>query len=284
MTEVIDRPVAVRRRPDTAAPGRPGLVLALRCRRDRRVGPHLAPERRDPRRRPAGQPSGASTDDRAGLPPGPGARAPHRHHPAAARRAARGGGQRRRTPGCPAPDPAGRSRLGTDEPWTPLRRDLTEPVSDPDVRIEVIGPENADVRSAVQGASFDSSTFTDDRWHAMATGPAYAEACCLVAHDEHDTAVAAVTVWSAGPGNPASSNPPAPTSPPCRRTPRPASSPSWRSATVAGSRSRAERLELRVGQVDRRRGGVRVEVVDARGARDREYDGRPLQQPRERQL
>ncbi len=173
---------------------------------------------------------------------------------------------------------------GTDEPWTPLRRDLTEPVSDPGVRIEVIGPENADVRSAVQRASFDSSTFTDDRWHAMATGPAYAEACCLVAHDEHDTAVAAVTVWSAGPGNPASSNPPAPTSPPWRRTPRPASSPSWRSATVAGSRSRAERLELRVGQLDRRRGGVRVEVVDARGARDREYDGRPLQQPRERQL
>ena len=51
-----------------------------------------------------------------------------------------------------------------------------------------------------------------------------------------------------------------------------------------GSGSRAERLELRVGQLDRRRGGVGVEVVDARGARDREYDGRPLQQPRERQL
>ena len=91
---------------------------------------------------------------------------------------------------------------GTDEPWTPLRRDLPALSPDPGVRIEVIGPEDAHVRSAVQRASFDSSTFTDDRWHAMAAGPAYADARCLVAYDDHDTAVAAVTVWSAGPGKP----------------------------------------------------------------------------------
>ncbi|MFI7132089.1 hypothetical protein ACIBQ1_40885 [Nonomuraea sp. NPDC050153] len=36
------------------------------------------------------------------------------------------------------------------EPWTPLRRDLTEPVKEPGVRIEVIGPEQAHVRTAVQ--------------------------------------------------------------------------------------------------------------------------------------
>jgi hypothetical protein len=41
-----------------------------------------------------------------------------------------------------------------DEPWTPLRRDLTEPVEDPGVRIEVVGPEQAHVRTAVQRASF----------------------------------------------------------------------------------------------------------------------------------
>src|SRR4051794_32290024 len=35
----------------------------------------------------------------------------------------------------------------TDEPWTPLRRDLTEPVKGPGVRIEVIGPEQAHVRT-----------------------------------------------------------------------------------------------------------------------------------------
>lgn len=90
----------------------------------------------------------------------------------------------------------------TDEPWTPLRRDLTEPVRDPGVRIEVIGPEQAHVWAAVLRASFDGSTFTDERWHAMATGSPYADARCLAAYDEQGNAVAAVTVWSAGPGKP----------------------------------------------------------------------------------
>ncbi|WP_410661818.1 GNAT family N-acetyltransferase [Amycolatopsis sp. lyj-112] len=89
-----------------------------------------------------------------------------------------------------------------DEPWTPLRRDLTEPVKDPGVRIEVIGPEQVQVRTEVGRASFDSSTFTDERWHAMAAGSPYADARCLVAYDDRDNAVAAVTVWSAGPGKP----------------------------------------------------------------------------------
>ncbi|MFB9711034.1 GNAT family N-acetyltransferase [Streptosporangium nondiastaticum] len=89
-----------------------------------------------------------------------------------------------------------------DEPWTPLRRDLTEPVEDPGVRIEVVGPERVHVRTAVQRASFGVSTFTDDRWHAMTAGPPYADARCLVAHDDRGDAVAAVTVWSAGPGKP----------------------------------------------------------------------------------
>ena len=90
----------------------------------------------------------------------------------------------------------------TDEPWTPLRRDLTEPVKAPGVRIEVIGPERAHVRTAVQRASFDGSTFADERWHAMAAGLPYADARCLVAYDDQGNAVAAVTVWSAGPGKP----------------------------------------------------------------------------------
>jgi ribosomal protein S18 acetylase RimI-like enzyme len=89
-----------------------------------------------------------------------------------------------------------------DEPWTPLRRDLTEPVNDPGVRIEVIGPEQAHARAVVQRASFDRSTFTAERWHAMAAGLPYADARCLVAYDDHSDAVAVVTVWSAGPGKP----------------------------------------------------------------------------------
>ncbi|MFE1774407.1 GNAT family N-acetyltransferase [Streptomyces sp. NPDC059008] len=90
----------------------------------------------------------------------------------------------------------------TDEPWTPLRRDLTRPVRDPGVRIEVVGPERAHVFAAVQRAAFDGSTFTDERWHAMAAGSPYADARCLVACDDQGNAVAAVTVWSAGPSRP----------------------------------------------------------------------------------
>lgn len=88
------------------------------------------------------------------------------------------------------------------EPWTPLRRDLTPPVEDPGVRVEVVGPERAHERAAVQRASFDGSTFTDERWHAMAAGLPYADARCLVAYNDRGEAVAAVTVWSAGPGRP----------------------------------------------------------------------------------
>ena len=88
------------------------------------------------------------------------------------------------------------------EPWTPLRRDLTEPVQHPGVRIEVIGPERAHVRTAVHRAAFERSTFTDERWRSMAAGLPYADARCLVAYDDQGTAVAAATVWSAGPGRP----------------------------------------------------------------------------------
>jgi len=89
-----------------------------------------------------------------------------------------------------------------DEPWTPLRRDLTEPVKEPDMRIEVIGPEQASAYTAVHRSSFGSPRFTDELWHAMAAGLPYADARCLVAYDDQGNAVAEVTVWSAGPGKP----------------------------------------------------------------------------------
>ncbi|MCP2330842.1 Acetyltransferase (GNAT) family protein [Actinoalloteichus cyanogriseus DSM 43889] len=88
------------------------------------------------------------------------------------------------------------------EAWTPLRRDLADPVPAPGPRIEVTTPDRAWVRAAVQRASFDGSTFTEDRWRAMAAGAPYADARCLVAHDRQGRAVAAATVWSAGPGRP----------------------------------------------------------------------------------
>jgi GNAT superfamily N-acetyltransferase len=89
-----------------------------------------------------------------------------------------------------------------DEPWTPLRRDLADPVQDPGVRIEAIGPQQAPARAAVHRASFKNSTFTAERWHAMAAGSPYADARCLLAYDDQGTAVAAATVWSAGAGKP----------------------------------------------------------------------------------
>jgi len=89
-----------------------------------------------------------------------------------------------------------------DDPWIPVRRDLSTPVEDPGVRIDVIGAEEAHERTAVQRASFDGSTFTDARWHAMADGEPYADARCLVARNEIGESVAAATVWSAGEGRP----------------------------------------------------------------------------------
>ncbi|MFJ9127584.1 GNAT family N-acetyltransferase [Streptomyces sp. NPDC102340] len=90
----------------------------------------------------------------------------------------------------------------TGEAWTPLRRDLTEPVRPPAVRIEVAGADRADAYAAVHRAAFDGSTFSAARWHAMAAGAPYAQARCLLAYDDGGAAVAAVTVWSAGPGRP----------------------------------------------------------------------------------
>jgi hypothetical protein len=70
----------------------------------------------------------------------------------------------------------------TEEPWTPLHRDLTEPVASPGVRIDVIGPELRHVPVAVHRASFERSSFTDERWLTMATGLPFADARCLVAY------------------------------------------------------------------------------------------------------
>lgn len=90
----------------------------------------------------------------------------------------------------------------TGEPWTPLHRGLTAPVDDPGMRVEVVGADGAHLRTALQRASFEASTFTDDRWQAMAAGLPYADARCLVGFDGRGNAVAAVTVWSAGVGRP----------------------------------------------------------------------------------
>jgi GNAT superfamily N-acetyltransferase len=90
----------------------------------------------------------------------------------------------------------------SDESWTPLRRNLAEPVQESGLRIEVIGAGSARERAALQRASFEGSTFSEDRWYAMARGLPYADAQCLIAYDVQNTAVAVVTIWSAGQGRP----------------------------------------------------------------------------------
>ena len=70
------------------------------------------------------------------------------------------------------------------------------------LRVEVVDTELVEARCAVHVAAFDGSTFTPQRWHAMAAGPAYADARCLVGYDDQGVPVAAATVWSAGPGRP----------------------------------------------------------------------------------
>lgn len=90
------------------------------------------------------------------------------------------------------------------EEWTHLRHDLGdggETGASSELRVVVVGPELAEQRTAVHRAAFGSEAFTAERWHAVAGGPAYADARCLLGF-EGDEPVAAVTVWAAGPGRP----------------------------------------------------------------------------------
>jgi len=89
-----------------------------------------------------------------------------------------------------------------DESWTPLRRDLADEVEDCGLRIEVVDEHNVAQRVAVQRAAFASSTFSLERWHAMAASSPYRQARCLLGYDANDAAVAVATVWSAGQGRP----------------------------------------------------------------------------------
>ncbi len=88
-----------------------------------------------------------------------------------------------------------------DEPWIPMFRDLSEPVADCGLRVEVVGPDRVADRVAVHRGAFTGSKFSVERWRAVAAGPMYANARCLIGYDDRGDAVAGTTVWSAGPGN-----------------------------------------------------------------------------------
>lgn len=96
-----------------------------------------------------------------------------------------------------------------DEPWSPLRRDLTGPVPPGDLRIETIGPDGAELWQRIHWSAFRGTAMTDEdrrvarvRWEAMAASTPYAEARCLTGHDPDGEPVAVAGVWSAGHGRP----------------------------------------------------------------------------------
>ncbi|MGV8885723.1 MAG: GNAT family N-acetyltransferase [Microbacteriaceae bacterium] len=89
-----------------------------------------------------------------------------------------------------------------DEPWTPLVRDLSQPVPDSGVRIVEVTTELARARVDLQNAAFGSASFTEERRLAASRSAAFANARDLIAFDGQNTAVAMVTVWSAGVAKP----------------------------------------------------------------------------------
>lgn len=99
-----------------------------------------------------------------------------------------------------------------DEPWTPLHRDLTDPVEDPGttgLRVGTVTADEADAWVAVHWSAFRGTPFPPedrrrlvDGWRTMAAGPLYGGARSLAARDADGTLVAVATVWSAGPGRP----------------------------------------------------------------------------------
>ncbi|MGO1226210.1 MAG: GNAT family N-acetyltransferase [Brachybacterium sp.] len=88
------------------------------------------------------------------------------------------------------------------EPWVPLRRGLAAPVEEPGIVIEQVGADTIAEYTAVHRSAFDSPGVTDERFRIMTTSPAYRDAVSLLGRDCDSTAVAVVTVWSAGVGRP----------------------------------------------------------------------------------
>lgn len=95
---------------------------------------------------------------------------------------------------------------GEDEAWTPLHRDLSAPVEEPGVRVEVVGADRQSDWSSVLRAAFSNISLDDAqmrrRWLAMHEAPAARDSRSLVVYDDRSAPAAAATAWSAGPGRP----------------------------------------------------------------------------------
>lgn len=94
-----------------------------------------------------------------------------------------------------------------DEPWVPLRLDLSAPVQPTRTLIETIDEDRAGEWVGVHWSAFRGTPLDDgvrqtlaNRWLTMTSGPFAGTSRSLVAFDENGRAVAVTTVWSAGPG------------------------------------------------------------------------------------
>ncbi|GAA1871224.1 GNAT family N-acetyltransferase [Brevibacterium marinum] len=97
----------------------------------------------------------------------------------------------------------------TDEPWTPLQRDLSRSVEDPGMTVVTAGIREAEEWASVHWSAFRGTPYTEDdtakfigRWRTMSTGPFSSRARSLLGYDDSGQPVAAATVWSAGPARP----------------------------------------------------------------------------------
>lgn len=98
-----------------------------------------------------------------------------------------------------------------DEPWTPLDRDLSDPVdvAAGGLRIRVVSPADTEDWVRVHRSAFRGETISDEDlrdfvsgWVGVAASPLFGTARILGLHDAHDALVAVAAVWSAGLGRP----------------------------------------------------------------------------------
>ncbi len=94
---------------------------------------------------------------------------------------------------------------GPGEAWTPLARDLSDPVepTPSGFRSEVVDASNVADFTAVHRSAWGNASFTDERWRAMVGGAPFDAGVCLLGRDGSGAPVAGVTVWGAGDGRPA---------------------------------------------------------------------------------
>ena len=89
-----------------------------------------------------------------------------------------------------------------DEPWAQLHLDLRVVADGSALRVEAVRPGRIGDWVDVERSAFATSRFTEGHWHDMVAGPASTRARYLIGYDHHDSPVAVIAVWSAGPGRP----------------------------------------------------------------------------------